>query len=56
MRAAKRIFCNALVQRELSRALMEAMSAGLPCIISNIRGNVDLIENGKVDSLINLRV
>lgn len=30
----------------LSRTIMEAMSAGLPCIVSNIRGNVDLIENG----------
>lgn len=26
---------------------MEAMSAGLPCIVSKIRGNVDLIEDGK---------
>lgn len=31
----------------LSVALMEAMSAGLPCIVSKIRGNVDLIEDGK---------
>ncbi len=31
----------------LSRSLMEAMAAGLPCIASAIRGNVDLIENGK---------
>lgn len=30
----------------LSVALMEAMSAGLPCVVSNIRGNVDLIEEG----------
>lgn len=30
----------------LSRSLMEAMAAGLPCIASKIRGNVDLIENG----------
>lgn len=29
----------------LSRSLMEAMSAGLPCIASSIRGNVDLIKN-----------
>lgn len=31
----------------LSVALMEAMSTGLPCVVSRIRGNVDLIdENG----------
>jgi len=30
----------------LSRTIMEAMSSGLPCIVSNIRGNVDLIEDG----------
>lgn len=29
----------------LPRSLMEAMAAGLPCIVSNIRGNVDLIHN-----------
>lgn len=28
----------------LSRSLMEAMACGLPCIVSRIRGNVDLIE------------
>ena len=31
----------------LSVALMEAMAAGLPVVCSNIRGNVDLVENGK---------
>ncbi|MEG0762970.1 MAG: glycosyltransferase family 4 protein [Oscillospiraceae bacterium] len=31
----------------LSVAIMEAMAAGLPCIVSNIRGNVDLIDEGK---------
>lgn len=31
----------------LSVALMEAMVAGLPCVVSKIRGNVDLIEDGK---------
>lgn len=31
----------------LSRSVMEAMASGLPCIVSNIRGNVDLIEDGK---------
>lgn len=28
-------------------ALMEAMSVGMPCIVSRIRGNVDLIEEDK---------
>lgn len=32
-------------QEGLPVALMEAMSAGLPCIVSRIRGNVDLIED-----------
>ena len=35
----------------LSVALMEAMACGLPCIASNIRGNVDLIEDS-VNSLL----
>ena len=31
----------------LSVALMEALAAGLPCVVSEIRGNVDLIKNEK---------
>ena len=31
----------------LSRALMEAMATGLPVVCSDIRGNVDLIADGK---------
>lgn len=31
----------------LSRTVMEAMASGLPCIVSKIRGNTDLIEDGK---------
>lgn len=31
----------------LSRSLMEAMASGLPCIVSKIRGNTDLIDEGK---------
>ncbi|PQF21035.1 glycosyltransferase family 4 protein [Enterococcus mundtii] len=30
----------------LNASLMEAMSSGIPCIVSNIRGNRDLIEDG----------
>ncbi len=31
----------------LPRTTMEAMCAGIPCLCSNIRGNVDLIDEGK---------
>ncbi|WP_214627184.1 glycosyltransferase family 4 protein [Paenibacillus agaridevorans] len=41
------IFLFTSKQEGLPRSLMEAMSAGLPCICSNIRGNVDLIVNGE---------
>lgn len=40
------IFLFPSYQEGLPRSLMEAMSSGLPCIVSNIRGNVDLIEDG----------
>ncbi|MBQ3016482.1 MAG: glycosyltransferase family 4 protein [Clostridia bacterium] len=30
----------------LSRSIMEAMATGLPCIVSKIRGNTDLIDDG----------
>ena len=32
-------------QEGLARSLMEAMASSLPCIVSNIRGNSDLIIN-----------
>ena len=41
------IFLFPSLQEGLSAALMEAMATGLPCIVSKIRGNVDLIEHGK---------
>ena len=30
----------------LSRSLMEAMACGLPCVVSKIRGNTDLVKKG----------
>lgn len=41
------IFLFTTFQEGLPRSMMEAMSAGLPCIASRIRGNTDLIEDGK---------
>lgn len=41
------IFLFSSLQEGLPRSLMEAMAVGLPCIASKIRGNVDLIEDGK---------
>ncbi|MCQ2802425.1 MAG: glycosyltransferase [Bacilli bacterium] len=40
------IFLFTTLQEGLPRSLMEAMASGLPCIASNIRGNIDLIEDG----------
>lgn len=31
----------------LSRSIMEAMASGLPCVVSRIRGNADLVDDGK---------
>lgn len=41
------LFLFASLQEGLPRSTMEAMCAGLPCIVSDIRGNNDLIEDGK---------
>lgn len=38
------IFLFASKREGLPRSTMEAMSAGLPCVVSNIRGNRDLID------------
>ena len=35
------------IREGLNVSVMEAMSSGLPCIVSDIRGNRDMIENGK---------
>lgn len=41
------LFLFSSTQEGLPRSTMEAMCAGLPCVISAIRGHVDLIENNK---------
>lgn len=40
------IFLFTSYQEGLPRSLMEAMSIGLPCVCSNIRGNIELIDDG----------
>ncbi len=46
------IFCHPSVRREgLPVALAEAVSSGLPCIVSAVRGNVDIID-GKTNGLL----
>ncbi len=45
--AAADIFLFTTLQEGLPRSMMEAMASGLPCVVSKIRGNVDLIEDGK---------
>lgn len=44
---ASDIFLFTTLQEGLSRSLMEAMASGLPCIASNIRGNIDLLKGEK---------
>lgn len=41
------IFLHASFREGLTLSVMEAMSFGLPCVVSNVRGNRDLIINGK---------
>jgi glycosyltransferase involved in cell wall biosynthesis len=41
------IFLFTSYREGLSRSMMEAMAAGLPCIASKIRGNTDLILDGE---------
>ena len=39
------IFLFTTLQEGLARSLMEAMASGLPCIVSRIRGNTDLLND-----------
>lgn len=41
------IFLHASFREGLTLSVMEAMSFGLPCVVSNVRGNRDLIVDGK---------
>ena len=50
---ASDFFLFATLQEGLPRSTMEAMCAGLPCIVSDVRGNNDLIDEGKGGFLAN---
>ena len=41
------ILVQASYREGLPRSIMEAMAVGLPCVVSNIRGNSDLIKDNK---------
>lgn len=41
------VFMHASYREGLTLSVMEAMSLGLPCVVSNVRGNRDLIVDGK---------
>ncbi|MBO5955120.1 MAG: glycosyltransferase family 4 protein [Clostridia bacterium] len=41
------LFFHASYREGLTLSVMEAMSFGLPCVVSNVRGNRDLIVDGK---------
>lgn len=45
-------FMFASLQEGLPRSTMEAMCAGKPCIVSKVRGHIDLIDEGKGGFLI----
>lgn len=41
------LFVSVSKREGLSRSIMEAMASGLPCVVSNARGNADLIVEGR---------
>jgi glycosyltransferase involved in cell wall biosynthesis len=43
--SAADLFLFTTKQEGLPRSMMEAMASGLPCVVSRIRGNTDLLEN-----------
>ena len=43
--SAADIFLITTVREGLSRAVMEAMASGLPCVVSRVRGNTDLMDD-----------
>lgn len=51
--SAADLFLFASLQEGLPVAIMEAMACGLPIIASNVRGNYDLIDQGKGGYLVN---
>ena len=50
---ASDVFLFTTYQEGLPRSLSEAMASGLPCIVSDVRGNNDLISNGENGYLCN---
>lgn len=50
---ASDVFLFTTKQEGLSRSVMEAMAIGLPCVVSDIRGNTDLIKDGEGGYLCN---
>jgi len=45
--AASDVFFFPSLQEGLPVSQMEAMAAGLPCVVSDVRGNADLVSNGE---------
>lgn len=47
------VFFHASHREGLTLSVMEAMSVGIPCVVSNVRGNRDLIVDGKGGFVVN---